>query len=200
MARARRQQKGRPSPGRLEGKAPIKAAVVGVLLEAPGHGYDVAKRVNQRMGVWAVDPKRIYEPLKQLEDAKLVWSREEPIPRPPGFRKVYYPTDAARGARDDWFGSPPALSVMRADIHARLAFSKEEDAPVLLRAFNEYREDLLAAIEENAVTWAAPRGSWLEFAVSHLRDEIDKQLKGEIEWVSGVRVDLQEIIAGRLAR
>lgn len=200
MDRARRQQKGAPSPGRLEGKAPIKAAALAALLEAPGHGYDVAKRINRRMGVWAVDPKRIYEPLKQLEKVGLVWSRNEPIPEPPGFRKVYHPTDAAQQARDDWFGSPPAMSVLRADIHARLAFSTPEDAPMLLRAPHEYRADLLEAIEQNAVTWAAPKESWLGFVIEHLRTEVDKQCEAEIEWVNNVRVDLEERMSGRSAR
>jgi DNA-binding PadR family transcriptional regulator len=200
MARAKRQQQDARSPGRLEGKAPIKAAVLGVLLEAPGHGYDVAKRLNQRMGTWIVNPKHIYEPLKQLEKAGLVWSRREPIPTPPGFRKVYYPTDAARGARDAWFGSPPALSVLRADIHARLAFSTPEDAPALLRALHEYRADLIEAIEDNAVTWAAPKGSWLGFVIGHLRTEVDKQCEAEIEWVNTVRADLEELISGQPVR
>jgi DNA-binding PadR family transcriptional regulator len=200
MARARRQQKDAPSSRRLEGKAPIKAAVLGVLLEAPGHGYDVAKRLNQRMGTWIVNPKHIYEPLKQLEKAKLVQSSMEPIPEPPGFRKVYYPTDAARLARDDWFGSPPALSVLRVDIHARLAFSTPEDAPALLRALDEYRADLLEAIEENAVTWAASKESWLGFVIGHLRIGVDKQCEAEIEWVNSVRADLEERISGRPAQ
>jgi DNA-binding PadR family transcriptional regulator len=189
-----------PSPGRLEGKAPVKAATLAVLLEAPGHGYDVAKRINRRMGSWAVDPKHIYEPLKQLEKAGLVWSREEPIAGPPGFRKVYYPTEAAKQARLDWFGSPPAMSVLRADIHARVAFSDEEDAPALLRALGEYRTDLLEAIEENARAWAAPKGSWLGFVIGHLRDEVDKQCKAEIEWANGICKDLKEHLAGRSAR
>jgi DNA-binding PadR family transcriptional regulator len=142
MARARRQTRGTtPKPGRLDGSAPIKAAVLAVLLEAPGHGYDVATRVNKRMGTWAINPKHIYEPLKQLEKAGLVRFRREPIDEPPGFRKVFYPTEAARQARQDWFASRPALSVLRADIHARIAFSTEADAPELIRALAEYRAD-----------------------------------------------------------
>jgi DNA-binding PadR family transcriptional regulator len=200
MAQGRRQRRRDLQPGRLVGKAPIKAAALAVLLEAPGHGYDVARRINRRMGTWAVDPKHIYDPLKQLEKAGLVWSRKEEIPEPPGYRRVYYPTDDARQARDDWFGSPPAASVLRADIHARLAFSTPEDAPALLRALHEYRADLLEAIEENAVTWAAPKGSWLGFVIEHLRTGVDKQCEAEIEWVNNVRADLEERISGRPAR
>jgi DNA-binding PadR family transcriptional regulator len=200
MPRRRRQPQSDPQPGRLEGKAPVKAAVLGVLLEAPGHGYDVAKRLNQRMGTWILNPKHIYEPLKQLERAKLVRSQREPSPDPPGFRTIYYPTDAARGARDAWFGSPPALSVLRADIHARLAYSTPEDAPALVRSLHEYRADLIEAIQDNAVTWAAPKGSWLGFVIEHLRAEVDKQCEAEIEWANKLRADLEERISGRPPR
>ncbi len=79
MARQRRQQDD-DQPGRLEGKAPIKAAALAVLLKGPGHGYYVASEINKLLGSWAVNPKNIYEPLKQLEKAGLVRSQKEPIP------------------------------------------------------------------------------------------------------------------------
>jgi DNA-binding PadR family transcriptional regulator len=191
MAR-RRRQRDADQHGRLEGKAPIKAAALAVLLEAPGHGYDVAGRINKRLGSWAVNPKNIYDPLKQLERAGLVRHQKEPIPEPPGFRKVYYVTDAARQAREDWFDSRPALSVLRADIHARLAFSTEDDLPDLLRALREYRADLLEEIKENERRWAASRDTWLGLVISHLRAEVEKQCKAEIEWVNDVAADLKK--------
>lgn len=195
MPRRQRQREQVHKPRRLDGKAPIKAAALAVLLESPGHGYDVATRINRRMGTWAIDPKHIYGPLGQLEDAGFVWSRKEDIPEPPGYRRVFYPTDAAQEARQQWFGSRPALSVMRVDIHARIVFSTEDDAPELLRALDEYREDLLQAIEENKQTWAAPRGSWEAFALDRRRAEVDKQCRAEIEWINETSAALRERIA-----
>jgi DNA-binding PadR family transcriptional regulator len=197
MPREKRQPQEDPTHGRLEGKAPIKAAALAVLLEAPGHGYDVAQRLNRRMGTWAVDPKHIYEPLKQLEKAGLVESRKEPISQSPGYRRVYYPTDAARQAREDWFGSRPALSVLRADIHARFAFSTPKDVRGLVGVLHQYRADLLEMIEENAVRWAEPKGSWLGFVTEHLQDEVDLQCEAEIKWANGLTTDLEEWISGR---
>jgi DNA-binding PadR family transcriptional regulator len=197
MPRRRRQRNQEDQPRRLDGKAPIKAAALAVLLEAPGHGYDVATRINKRMGTWAINPKHIYRPLGQLEAAGLVLSRKEDIDEPPGSRRVYYPTEAAQKERQWWFGSRPAPSVVRVDIHARIAFSTEEDAPDLLRALDEYKADLLEEIQENAITWAAPRGSWQAFALEHLREEVDKQCKAEIEWVNDMSAALRERIAGR---
>jgi DNA-binding PadR family transcriptional regulator len=200
MSPVRRQRQKDFQLGRLGGKSPVKAAVLAVLLEAPGHGYDVAQRVNQRMGTWAVNPKHIYEPLKQLKNAGLVSSRKAPSSEPSGYTEVYYATEAAREARDKWFGSRPKMGVLRADIHTRIAFSTEEDAPALLRALADYRADLLEAIEENELTWAAPKGSWLAFVLDHLRAEVDKRCEAEIEWVNAFSADLKERTSGRPER
>lgn len=191
MPRRRRQRE--PVP-RLDGSAPVRAAALAVLLEAPGHGYDVATRINRRMGTLAINPKHIYGPLKQLEKDELVWSREEPCSGSPGYRRVYYPTEAAQRARLEWFGFHPAPSVTRVDIHARFAFSDEEDAPDLLRWLDEYRADLLEAIAENQLMWEAPKGSWLRFVLDHLRAEVDKQCKAEIEWANDMSAALKKRI------
>lgn len=194
MSRTRRQRERAAEEDRphLDGKAPIKAAAFAVLLDEPGlHGYKVATRINKLLG-WAIDPKHIYEPLKQLESSKLIWSRTESIDKPPGYRRLYYPTAEAKQAREGWFAGPPAISVLRADIHARLAFSSEADAPDLLRALAEYREDLLEAIELNAIAWAAPKESWLGFTLGHLRGRVDRQCEAEIAWVNELVKDVEE--------
>jgi DNA-binding PadR family transcriptional regulator len=196
MPRALRRHELEHRRGRWERMTPTKAAVLAALLEEAGHGYGVATRTNQRMGTWGIKPKRIYDPLKALENDGLLWSRREPIPDPPGYRKVYYPTSNAPQARQRWYGSRPMLGVLRADFHVRVAFSTEDDVPDLLRALSEYREDLLESIEENARTWAAPKASWLGFAIRHLRAEVDKQRKAEIEWINDFAEDLELRMSG----
>lgn len=200
MAGRRKAQRARPRQRlpRLDPKAPTKSAVLAVLLEEPGlHGYEVWKQVNRRMG-WNLIAKHIYEPLKQLEKAGLVESREEPIPEPPGFRRVYYPTQAAKEVRDIWFRSPTAINVLRADLHVRLAFSTEEDSPELLRALDEAREELLDAVEQDkTMSWAAPRGSWVEFSLGWLREGLEKQREGEIAWINELAEAIEENIDKR---
>ncbi len=167
----------------VEGRSPVKAAALAVLLEGPTYGYEVAKRINRRMGSsWQVQQKHIYTVLKQLEDAGLVWSERQPIDDPPYWRRFYHPTDAAEEARREWLVTPPASSILRADIHARLAFSGDEDIPALLRALEQWRVDLLEEIEENAST-ETPRVSWLGTIMSLYRSAVDKRLKAEVEWV-----------------
>jgi DNA-binding PadR family transcriptional regulator len=168
-----------------------RAAAVAVLIEAPGHGYDVARRVNRRMGVsWRVQEKHIYAILGQLQEAGLVSSQKEPCDEHPYVRKVYHPTEKALQARAEWFAASPAMGIVRADIDARLAFSTEADAPELLRALDEYRADLLEAIEANAAT-LTPAVSWLGRVMSLSRSAVDRRLKAEIDWVGEARRELE---------
>ena len=179
----------------VEGRSPVKAAALAVLLEGPTYGYDVAKRINRRMGAsWHVQAKHIYPVLKQLEEAGLARSEEREIDDPPYSRRIYHPTDQAVRARRDWLVTPPAASVLRADIHARLAFSSDEDIPELLRALNELRVDLIEEIEENAET-ETPRVSWLGTTMSLYRSAVDKRLKAEVEWVGEACRALEEVVA-----
>lgn len=179
----------------VEGRSPVKAAALAVLLEGPTYGYDVAKRINRRMGAsWHVQAKHIYPVLKQLEAAGLVRSEEREIDEPPYSRRFYHPTDRAVQARQDWLVTPPAASVLRADIHARLAFSSDENIPELLRALNELRVDLIEEIQENAET-ETPRVSWLGTIMSLYRSAVDKRLKAEVEWVGEACRALEEVVA-----
>ncbi|HYM44935.1 MAG TPA: PadR family transcriptional regulator [Solirubrobacteraceae bacterium] len=179
----------------VEGHSPVKAAALAVLLEDPTYGYEVAKRINRRMGPsWRVQKKHIYPVLKQLEADELVWSEERPIDDPPYRRRFYHPTEKAVQARREWLITPPVASIVRTDIHARLAFSSDEDIPELLRALDELRVDLLEEIEENAVT-ETPRVSWLGTIMSLYRSAVDKRLKAEVEWIGEACRSLEEAAA-----
>lgn len=178
----------------VEGRSPVKAAALAVLLEGPTYGYEVAKRINRRMGSsWHVQAKHIYPVLRQLETEGLVSSQRRPIDAPQHSRRFYYPTDRAVRARQEWLTTPPAASVMRADIHARLAFATEEEIPELLRALGEWRVDLLEEIEDNFET-ETPRVSWLGTIMSLYRSAVDKRLKAELEWVGEASRALEEAL------
>ena len=189
--------KARNEAATAETMPPVKAAALAVLLEGPTYGYEVAKRINRRMGAsWRVQAKHIYPVLKQLEDAGFVSSEERPIEEPPYSRRFFYPTERAVQARREWLVSPPTASIVRADIHTRLAFCSEEEIPELLRALNELRVDLIEEMEENAET-ETPRVSWLGTVMSLYRSAVEKRLKAEAEWVGEACRALDEVLAER---
>ena len=181
----------------VEGRSPLKATVLAVLLEGPTYGYDVAQQIARRMGAsWHVQPKHIYKLLEQLEKAGLVWHEDRQIGAHPHTKakRYYHVSDEAVRARREWLVTPPAASILRADIHARLAFCNEEEIPELLRALDEYRIDLIEEVEENAEI-EMPGVSWFETTTSLYRSAVDKRLKAELEWVAEAYRALEEAVA-----
>ena len=80
---------------------PLRGALLGLLLERPGHGGDLANRLAARLGeTWRVDTNDVYRLLEQLEKTGLAISRDEP--KRGNARRthlVYHPTPGdLRGA------------------------------------------------------------------------------------------------------
>src|SRR5258707_10198192 len=81
---------GRRRGGRMR-RGDIRTAVLVVLAEEPGHGYDVIQRLEEHTGgAWRPSPGSIYPMLQLLEDAGRVQSHER------HRKKVYAVTDTGR--------------------------------------------------------------------------------------------------------
>ncbi|MGH9209656.1 MAG: PadR family transcriptional regulator [Acidimicrobiales bacterium] len=83
-------------------------AVLGLLVETPRHGYDIAVELGPDSGigtVWTVTRPLVYRALDRLDALGLV----EPRRREPGHgprRTVYGPTRRGRAALGRWLGTP----------------------------------------------------------------------------------------------
>ena len=76
--------------GRMR-RGEIRTAVLAVLAEAPGHGYEVMQRLEEKSGgVWRPSPGSVYPTLQLLEDEGLVRSTER------DGKRVYELTDEGR--------------------------------------------------------------------------------------------------------
>ena len=93
----------------IDGKSPIRAAVLAAVVEQPGHGWDVARRAGRRVGVsWQINYKRISPHLKWLVREGWVRIGRESTERKPYSRDVYYPTEQGLAAREEWLAAPLA--------------------------------------------------------------------------------------------
>jgi DNA-binding PadR family transcriptional regulator len=177
---------------KLDGKSPIRAAILAALIEAPGHGWDVARRASLRMGSsWGVDAKHVYAYLKRLLSDELIRVEREPSDRPPYVLDVYYPTEKGKQARRAWLAARPRTKVVRGDLNIRLGFSTEEDIPELLRAFAERRLDVLEELEENAAR-ETPQVSYVGTVISLQCSAADKRLRAEKDWIDEACRKLEE--------
>lgn len=81
----------------------VRLALLSLLEQSPGHGYDLMKRLEERSGgIYQASAGTIYPVLQQLEDEGLVRSRES------DGKKIYEITDTGRaelGRQKDAVGS-----------------------------------------------------------------------------------------------
>jgi DNA-binding PadR family transcriptional regulator len=76
--------------GRMR-RGEIRTALLTELSEAPGHGYDLIQRLEEKSGgEWRPSPGSVYPTLQMLEDESLVRSTER------DDKRVYEITDAGR--------------------------------------------------------------------------------------------------------
>ncbi len=124
---------------------PLRGALLGLLLERPGHGGDLANRLAARLGeTWRVDTNDVYRLLEQLEKTGLAVSRDEPK-RNNNRRThlVYYPTEETSEALTLWMETLLPREPVRLGLQAKLSVAREQDAHRLLAALRAYERECL---------------------------------------------------------
>lgn len=178
--------------------ASLRGALLGLLLERPGHSYELANRLVTRLGeTWRINPNDVYRLLKQLEDGGLAASSEEPKRGSQrGTHSVYYPTEYTGEALTRWMETLLPRGPVRLGLQAKLAVAREEDAPRLLTALRQYERECLELLQ---ITPPAPDGrrSWKALFMDCTREAVDGQLRQEIAWSQHTRRRIREHAATR---
>ncbi len=91
--------------GRRMRRGDIRTALLAVLTEGPGHGYEIIDRLEEKSGgMWRPSPGSVYPTLQMFEDEGLVVSEKRE------GKRVYELTDTGRteaAARAERFGKTP---------------------------------------------------------------------------------------------
>jgi PadR family transcriptional regulator AphA len=136
--------------------------VLGLLSEAPAHGFAVA-RLLERGGevgrVWSATRPLTYRAIDQLvHDGLVVAARTEAGAGPQ--RTVHRPTPRGRRALDRWLATPVAhLREVRAELLVKLLLLERAGRPTdgLLRAQSDQFAPLLAEVRAVPVTDSVSR-------------------------------------------
>jgi DNA-binding PadR family transcriptional regulator len=176
----------------------LRGAMLALIVERPTHGYELAHRLNRRLGpTWYVDPRQIYPYLDEMERAGLVTSTTEASPdRPRQARVVYHATDEAHVALQRWMQSDLERVPVRPDVMARVASATPDDADKLLRALDDYEAELLRMLEA-ADDADLPVRSWNTLMLAIGRDHTDAYLRGEFQWLDTSRRRVREYLTAQ---
>lgn len=171
----------------------MRGALLGLVLERPGHGGDLASRVQARLGeAWPMHGNDVYRLLDGLQAEGLVACRA--VPRRsgrPGSRVVYQATPLTAEALAYWMGTLAAPEPARRSIEAKLAVAREQDLPVLAAALADYQAECVALSESILASDGRPR-SWQALFRDCARDSDRRALQAEIDWADRARRRIED--------
>jgi DNA-binding PadR family transcriptional regulator len=172
---------------------PLRGALLGLLLERPGHGGDLANRLAARLGeTWRVDTNDVYRLLEQLEKTGLADSRAEP--KRNNHRRthlVYHPTEETSGALTLWMETLLPREPVRLGLQAKLSVAREEDGLRLLEALKAYERECLLLAHLVSPTDGQGR-SWTALCMECTRDAVYAQLQADVDWAARTRRRINE--------
>ncbi len=152
-----------------------KYAVLGLLIERPGYGYQLAQRLEARFGSSCFAPSGVYSALDQLSRDELVRAAGAMGPGPARRsvpRMIYEATERGAEHFEAWIlGSSPAPP-LRDELHMKIALCRPGNLPRLIDLV--YGQELACIGRLRDLTQGAD-------SAEALAGEVSKQLAGEPE-------------------
>lgn len=172
----------------------VRAVLLGLVLERPGYGYELANRLVKRLGeTWQIAQKDVYRLLDELTDGGLLESREQRRAGHKRSRVFFHPTPLTAPALGLWIETLSPKEPMREGIRVKVAAAREEDARPLLLSLREYERHCLKLARLTPPATNVP--AWSGLVVDCARDAVDSQLRSEVEWCRRTRRRIEGYLA-----
>jgi len=127
---------------------PIKHAVLGLLVERRGYGFELATRLRERLGTGLSVPNgTVYTSLRTLESDGLAQVAKRVV-RGRQERIYFEPTDAGVRAFEQWMDEPMSREPLRGDLFLKFALLDERHLPALREAFERLELECVAELAE----------------------------------------------------
>ncbi len=170
----------------MRGSSELKGPLLALLLERPGHTYDLAGRLQKRLGpAWQFATKDLYPILERFEKLGLAVSHVADSTRSPKRIRVYEPTEQAHEAVAEWLGSPLPEESVEGAMWARIAFSTPKDAPRLLQALDEYQRNCFRILKDIGERY--PVDTWAGMEMELARRGANLRIEADLEWIDLAR-------------
>jgi DNA-binding PadR family transcriptional regulator len=182
-----------------------KHAVLGLVIERPGYGYDLARRLRERFGSSGFAPTGVYSALDQLSAEGLVRAAGA---RPGGGaseraapRTVYEATPQGQRQFDRWMAASAPPAHVRDELNMKLSLSRARDLPSLVEQARAQEAQCLQRLEAIRRGDAGERRpaqgaelAWPRVAALLVRDAEVRQLQTRIEWLQRARAIMTRLL------
>lgn len=169
----------------------LKHAMLGLLAEREGHGWELHHRFETLLAQsWPLNNGQVYATLQRLERNDLITSRVEPQPDRPD-RHVYTITDKGRHALHRWLTEPPpADGLLKDEFFLKVlirALNGDTDMTEMLHQQRQYYYDALAALSARRLDDDVPVPTQL------LIDGAARRVEADLLWLDDVETRLGEL-------
>lgn len=172
----------------------VKHAVLGLVIERPGYGYELIQRLEERVGGWKPSGTAVYPALQLLGRQELIQARKTAG----GHRGVvwYEATDAGEEHFRLWMDGPSEVSPLREELLLKLAFARVEDLPRLIDLTREQEQACLDRVVElsdsgDVAALAEQDKPWPVLAGVLLRDAELTRLRATISTLQRCRATMK---------
>jgi DNA-binding PadR family transcriptional regulator len=181
----------------------MKQAVLGLIVERPGYGYELIRRFNDRLGpAWHLNPSTVYNAIDDLWDRRLIVVRDESgkVGRPQRSSKlIYEPTPQGVDEFATWLTAPIGkVEPVRAEIFLKLALATQKHALPLLQVIDAHIDVCSSALAERLAGYQLEPGSsrevrWSVAATYFINDAGIGRLQADLAWLRRVRAGVEAL-------
>ncbi|MGH2911453.1 MAG: helix-turn-helix transcriptional regulator [Solirubrobacteraceae bacterium] len=170
-----------------------KNAVLGLVIERPGYGYDLARRLRERFGSSGFALTGVYSALDQLTSEELVRNAgcgTAGESKRAARRTIYEATPEGIDHFERWMLDASSLAPVRDELYMKLVLSQPHNLRRLIELVEAQEQDCLARLEglkRRSVLRTATSPAWSDVAALLVRDAEIKQLQARMEWLQKVR-------------
>jgi DNA-binding PadR family transcriptional regulator len=176
-----------------------KYAVLGLVIERPGYGYQLAQRLEERFGCSGFAPSGVYSALDQLSRDDFVRSAGEMGAGPArraAPRTIYEATDEGVDHFEAWMLGSSSTPPLRDELHMKIALCRPHNLGRLIEMVQGQELACLGRLEDlKRIAAAEPASSqdWYRLMRVLSRDAEVAFWNARIEWLQNARELLERL-------
>jgi DNA-binding PadR family transcriptional regulator len=182
----------------------MKMAVLGLVIERPGYGYELTQRLNERIEGLEFSDSAVYPALDSLQKNGLIRKRGKDGV---AHRQRVWFEKTPEGAEhfDAWMDAPSDVAPLRGALRFKIAVATFEKLPKLIEETREQEQACLDRIERLTGT-SEPSGAldseaeWAPTGRVLLRRTDVKLLQAQIEALQEARTEMKRALRRRASR